>query len=252
MKQTDYTSLSHLRDYLQDFEDDYVVIGGFATLMLLDRELEGHGKATFDIDLVLLTSKNIHITQKIKEYIKEGLYEIQKGARDQYIYYRFIKPKIEGFAKEIELFTSNENDLELDADQRIIPIDSEEGLYSLSAIMLDPEYFEMIKQNVEKSTIAPCTNTQATIMLKMSAFRDLKEREDDKYKKHRRDIFKLSLLLTGEEKISLTGKMKEDFNAFIEHVETKIDAKAFKSITDPLMIDKVELLTTLKKVYTND
>ena len=66
MKQTDYAGLHHLRDYLRDFEDDYVVIGGFATLMLLDRELEGHGKATFDIDLVLLTSNNIYMTQKIK------------------------------------------------------------------------------------------------------------------------------------------------------------------------------------------
>ena len=52
MKQTDYAGLHHLRDYLRDFEDDYVVIGGFATLMLLDRELEGHGKATFDIDIL--------------------------------------------------------------------------------------------------------------------------------------------------------------------------------------------------------
>lgn len=252
MKQTDYAGLHHLRDYLRDFEDDYVVIGGFATLMLLDRELEGHGKATFDIDLVLLTSNNSYMTQKIKAYVKEGQYEIQKGARDQYTYYRFIKPHIEGFAKEIELFASNKNDLSLDPDQRIIPIDAEEGLYSLSAIMLDPEYFEMIKQNVEKSTIAPCTNTQATIMLKMSAFRDLKERNDDKYKKHRRDIFKLSFLLTGEEKISLLGRMKEDFDAFIEHVETQLDAKAFKSITYPLIIDKVEMVATLKKVYIND
>lgn len=252
MKQTDYAGLNHLRDYLQNFEDEYVIIGGFATLMLLDRELEGHGKATFDIDLVLLASKSMDITQRIKAYIKEGLYEIQKGKRDQYIYYRFIKPQIEGFAKEIELFSSNENDLELDAGQRIIPIDAEEGLYSLSAIMLDPEYLEMIKQNIEKKTIAPCTNIQATIMLKMSAFRDLKERKDDKYKKHRRDILKLSLLLTGEEKILLTGRMKEDFHAFIEHVGTQLDTKVFKAITDPLTIDKIEILTTLKKVYAND
>lgn len=32
MKQTDYAGLNHLRDYLRDFENDYVVIGGFATL----------------------------------------------------------------------------------------------------------------------------------------------------------------------------------------------------------------------------
>lgn len=54
MKETDYAGLSHFQDYCNDLDDNYVVVGGFATIMLLDRELEGHGKATFDIDLVLL------------------------------------------------------------------------------------------------------------------------------------------------------------------------------------------------------
>lgn len=46
--------------------------------------------------------------------------------------------------------------------------------------MLDPEYFETIKNNIDKNHRAPCTNTQATIMLKMSAFYDLKNRDDKK------------------------------------------------------------------------
>ena len=70
--------------------------------------------------------------------------------------------------------------LELDENQRIIPIDPEEGLYSLSAIMLDKEYFEMIKNNIDKNHVAPCTNTQATILLKMSAFYDLEQDVDSK------------------------------------------------------------------------
>ena len=102
------------------------------------------------------------------------------GFKEQYQYYRFIEPKKENFAKEIELFASNENMLELDENQRIIPIDPEEGLYSLSAIMLDKEYFEMIKNNIDKNHVAPCTNTQATILLKMSAFYDFEQDVDSK------------------------------------------------------------------------
>lgn len=58
MKLTDYAGLNHFQDYCKDLQEHYVVVGGFATIMLLDDELEGHGKATYDIDLVLLTTSS--------------------------------------------------------------------------------------------------------------------------------------------------------------------------------------------------
>lgn len=254
MKETDYRGLSHFQQYCKDLEEMYVVVGGFATVMLLDEGLgDGHGKATHDIDLVLLTTCSIEMSQRIKQYVQEGKYEIQKGNKDQYHYYRFVKPEIEGFAKEIELFASNENDLKLDDSQRIIPIDPEEGLYSLSAIMLDPEYFEMIKNNITMSVVAPCTNTQATIMLKMSAFFDLKARNDNKWKKHRQDILKLSLLLTGEERLQMTGRMVEDFESFMTHLEKDVDQKMIKTILNGMVtVDKEHTLETLKKVFITE
>ncbi len=253
MKNTDYAGLSHFRDYCKDFDKDYVVVGGFATVMLLDEGLgKEHGKATHDIDLVLLTNNSPKLSQKIKEYISEGQYTIQIGEKNQYKYYRFTKPKIENFAKEIELFASNENNLELEDNQRIIPIDAEDGLYSLSAIMLDNEYFEMIKNNIDKIQDVPITNTQATIMLKMSAFYDLKQRNDKKWKKHRRDIVKLTLLLDGSEKIYLKGRMINDFNSFIEHLEKQLDSKALKSFADGLPLNKGDILEMLRQVFTNE
>ncbi|RLA83129.1 MAG: hypothetical protein DRG78_05320 [Epsilonproteobacteria bacterium] len=248
-KATDYAGLSHFQEYCKEFDEYYVVVGGFATIMLLDNELEGHGKATFDIDLVLLTTSSIAMSDKIKEYISEGEYEIQKGDKDQYHYYRFIKPKKENFAREIELFTSNENDIKLDENQRIIPIDPEEGLYSLSAIMLDTEYFNMIKNNINRALQAPCTNTQATIMLKMSAFYDLKDRGDRKWKKHRRDILKLVLLLTGEEEIRLVGRMTNDFNTFVTHIEEELTQDTLTDMVNKLPIKKEEVIEILKKVF---
>jgi hypothetical protein len=249
MKETDYAGLSHFQDYCKDLDDNYVVVGGFATIMHLDREFEGHGKATFDIDLVLLTNNSVEMSQRIKQYINDGEYKIQIGEKDQYKYYRFIEPQKQNFAKEIELFASNENDLELEDLQRIIPVDPEEGLYSLSAIMLDPEYFEMIKNNVDKTNRAPCTNTQATIMLKMSAFYDLRSRDDKKWKKHRRDIVKLALLLTGEEQIKLTGRMKQDFDSFIKHLNDEVDQKMIKSFGDGLPIDKEQIIEVMEQVF---
>ncbi|PWE21750.1 hypothetical protein DF188_05925 [Aliarcobacter skirrowii] len=249
MKVTDYAGLSHFQEFCKDLDDNYVVVGGFATIMLLDKQLEGHGKATYDIDLVLLTNNSLEMSKRIKKYIKEGDYKIQIGEKDQYRYYRFTEPKKDDFAKEIELFASNENDLKLEDSQRIIPIDPDEGLYSLSAIMLDQEYFEMIKENVDKTGVAPCTNVQATIILKMSAFYDLKNRGEDKWKKHRRDIFKLTLLLTGEEKLKLKGRMQGDFDSFIAHIENDLTAKDIKNFSDGLPIIKEDVIKILKEVF---
>ncbi|MFV0482071.1 MAG: hypothetical protein ACK5LP_08810 [Campylobacteraceae bacterium] len=241
--------MRHFQEYFKDLDNFYVVVVGFATLMLLDSEFENHGKATFDIDLVLLTSNSLEMTQRVKRYMKEGKYTVQIGEKERFKYYRFTKPQKDGFAKEIELVALNENHLELDDMQRIIPIDAEEGLYSLSAIILDVEYFEMIKNNIEKKLIAPCTNTQATIMLKISAFYDLKNRGDEKYKKHRRDILKLSLLLTGDEEIKLVGRMQQDFDAFIHHIEDEVDNKMLKSIVSEFFIEKEEVIEVLQKVF---
>jgi len=93
MKQSDYAGLSHFQEYCKDLDEYYVVVGGFATLMLLDSELENHGKATHDIDLVLLTTNSTQMSQRIKEYIKEGEYTIEKGTKEQYQYYRFRNPQ---------------------------------------------------------------------------------------------------------------------------------------------------------------
>lgn len=252
MKMTDLAGLSHFEVHFRELKDQYVIVGGFATLMLLERELPNHGKATHDIDLVLLTSTSVEMAAKIKTYIKEGGYTIQKGQQDRYQYYRFVEPQAEGYAKEIELFASEEYGIELDEGQRIIPIDPEEGLYSLSAIMLDREYFDMIKSNIEEIDGIPYSNTLATMLLKMSAVYDLHHRGDDKWKKHRRDILKLTLLLTGEEQLVLKGRMIDDVNFFKELVE-ELTPKMIKQIVGKsVVVDKDTVIRSIEQVFVTE
>ena len=249
MKMTDIAGLRHFEAYFEEYKDQYVIVGGFATLMLLERELPNHGKATHDIDLVLLTSPSREMANRLKSYIREGGYTIQKGQQERYRYYRFIDPKAEGYAKEIELFTSEVYGIELDEGQRIVPIDPEEGLYSLSAIILDLEYFDMIKHNIEEIEGVPYSNTLATMLLKMSAVYDLYHRGDEKWKKHRRDILKLALLLTGEERIELTGRMIEDLSFFKEHVEG-LEPKTIRQIVGKgVSVEKTDVLRLLQEVF---
>ena len=251
MKMTDLAGLSHFEAHFRELKDQYVIVGGFATLMLL-REIPNHGKATHDIDLVLLTTTSAEMTAKIKTYIKEGAYTIQKGQQDRYQYYRFVNPQVEGYAKEIELFAAEEYGIELDEGQCIIPIDPEEGLYSLSAIMLDREYFDMIKSNIEEIEGIPYSNTLATMLLKMSAVYDLYHKGDDKWKKHRRDILKLTLLLTGEERLVLTGRMIGDVTFFKAEVE-KLTPKMIKQILGKgVAVDKDAVVHSIEQVFVTD
>jgi len=86
------------------------------------------------------------------------------------------------------------------------------------------------------------------LKLKISAFYDLKSRGDDKWKKHRRDILKLVLLLTGEEHLELNGRMVEDVELFMEHLAT-LDDKMIKNITSMVGIRQSDIYEALSGVF---
>jgi hypothetical protein len=85
-------------------------------------------------------------------------------------------------------------------------------------------------------------------MLKISAFYDLKSRGDDKWKKHRRDIIKLVLLLTGEESLTLNGRMVNDVDFFMKHLAT-LDDKTIKGITTMIGIKQTDIYKVLSGVF---
>ena len=62
-------------------------------------------------------------------------------------------------------------------------------------------------------------------------------------------ILKLTLLLTGEEEIKLVGRMKEDFDSFIQHLKEELDQKSIKSFADGLPIYKEQVIEILEKVF---
>ena len=131
--------LGHFREYFKEYSESFILVGGVASYLLLDEAGAPKLRATRDLDIVLLMKPREAFLNAIKEYIKLGGYEIQRGARDQATFYRFQKPKQGEFPVMIELFATAEAVFDLADDQHIIPVENEAGIESLSAILLDYE-----------------------------------------------------------------------------------------------------------------
>ena len=186
--------LDHFTDFFKDFENDYVIIGGMAAYVHL-AEADLGFRGTKDVDMVILTNSSQELNKRIIEYIEAGDYQIKEATEDVPKFYRFSKPTNEIFPEIIEIFARNETELPLKTGQYIIPVQKGDQ-ERLSAILLDDEYFNLIKQNSIKSEEGySIINTQANICLKARAFRELSERNEEvkKINKHRNDILKLTI-----------------------------------------------------------
>lgn len=218
--------LDHFREYFRSLSSNFILVGGVASYLLLDEVGAPRLRPTKDLDIVLIMKPSETFLIALKEYIKQGGYEIQRGNRDQATFYRFQKPKDDKFPFMIELFGTAEAGFELVNGQHIIPITNPEGVESLSAILLDDEYYAIIKKNaVEKDGIY-ILNDKALIPFKAKAYLEIKERGGDskEWKKHRGDIINLAVaFLTEESKETLSGKVREHFTKFIFQLELEIN-----------------------------
>jgi hypothetical protein len=159
----------------------------------------------------------------------------------------------------IELFARNELGTELKEDQYIIPIQNASAA-RLSAILLDDEYFELIRNNVitSKSGV-PIINPIANICLKARAHRELLSRQsggdpsvdDADIRKHLKDIWRLAILLTGQETPSLSPTPKTDVVKAIAILET-LPEDQFKMVMQPISASssKGSVMALLKKVFS--
>jgi len=242
--------IEHFSKFFKEYENDYVIIGGGAASVLLEDEgLEF--RSTKDIDVVLLTNSSKEFNQKITEYIKLGSYKTREAAEGKPRYYRFLEPANIEFPKIIEIFSRNENEIELEEGQYIFPVHSDNS-EKLSAILLGDEYFELIKKCSTKSSEGfSVINFIGNICLKARAYRDLFEREEEekKAKKHRNDIIRLAQSLTDEDSFVLNGTPRKDLETVLDNIYKEVNDRSIKQILGSGTPDKTEVIETLKKVF---
>ena len=71
----------------------------------------------------------------------DGDYERKEKSKDERKYYRFMKPEKADFPYQIELFSRNPDLMDLDEETYLTPIPTDDDLSSLSAILLDDDFY---------------------------------------------------------------------------------------------------------------
>jgi len=250
--------LDHFKAAFIDLNDQYVVVGGMAAATLMeDAGIEF--RLTKDIDLVIIANDTDDIAEKLIQYVTNGKYTVKEKNAEKPVYYRFTKPELPEYPFQVEIFHRKPNGIELLDDQHIVPIKSHSSGTGLSAILLEDEYFELIRDNSVMDAGLPIANALAVIALKARAYNDLKSRKDAgdsidgrEIKKHFRDIFRLTQTLTGEEMLQISGLPKQHLNRFLsetESLDTQILKQLFTSLKIPLTPAKsISLLKSAFKI----
>ena len=216
--------LEVFKEKFADYSGNYVVIGGMACLIIFE-DIGADFRATHDIDMVLLIEENNHdFAAAFWEFIKDGGYQEKAQGSLQNNFYRFTKPSEPDYPKIIELFSRKPDGLMLKPDAHTMPIHIDDEISSLSAILLNDEYYELLLAQKRVADGISILNELALIPFKVKAFLEINDRIQkgiaeqsaiDNMKKHRRDVLRLARIISPTERILLNDNIKADMQAFI-------------------------------------
>lgn len=214
--------LDRFREFFADYGKEFVLIGGVAChewLATLDLEF----RATKDMDVVLLIEAlNNEFVGKFWEFIEAGQYQLREKADAGRELYRFSKPQDNSYPVMIEIFSRKPQGIELSAGQHVVPVQVDDGSGSLSAILLDEAYYNLIREQRTEEKGLPFVNPAALIPLKARAWLDLSARKKKGEKvdsrdiaKHRADAFRIANTLPGKPGPRLHKSIQSDLKSFL-------------------------------------
>lgn len=225
--------LEKFKKHFSGFEDNYVIIGGTACDISL-HNTDMRPRATDDIDMILVIEKMTpEFGQRFWEFITLGEYKNRQrkcGDKEPSSeLFRFINP-LEGFPVQIELLSKYPDVLGIPSGFHLTPIPVGENISSLSAILLDEEYYlQTIGNSIIEEGIR-IANPLSLLCLKVKAFINLREEKKSNpgvrssdIKKHRDDVFKLlAMRIDPFSPIELSDTMRDEMSNFIDIIEKSL------------------------------
>ena len=221
--------IERFKEWFRGYEDHYAIIGGTACDLLMAEEgLPFRG--TKDIDLVLIVEAiKPEFGKHFWEFVHNAGYVRRCKSNGQQQFYRFTDPVSNEYPKEIELFSRRVDAIELPEDAVLTPLPMEEEISSLSAILLDEAYYQLLRSGTTVINGVTVLGAAYLIPFKAKAWLDLTARKangenvDSKnIHKHKNDVFRLSTLLTPGAQIEVNPTVWNDLQAFFNAMQAEL------------------------------
>jgi hypothetical protein len=229
--------LSAFAEFFSGYEEQYVLIGGVATVLAL--ESAGlDARATKDLDIVLcVEALTPEFGGRMWDFIRAGGYAVNEQGPEPRCFYRFRKPSNPDFPSMLEFFAREPGFAPLAEGAHLTPVPIDEAVESLSAILLDEGYYRFIHANKRMLEGVNVVTADCLIPLKARAWLDLRARKargediDSKnISKHRGDVLRLSQLLTPGTRTAVAESIADDLRRFLAEMQPELDAALMKSL----------------------
>jgi hypothetical protein len=238
------------REYFSEYTDQYVLIGGAACdISFGDSNMDF--RATRDLDVVLIVeAQTKEFGQRFWDFIREGEYKNRAKSSGESQFYRFDKPEKPGYPSMIELFSRSSWMIEQDAI--LTPIHIDDSVSSLSAILLNDEYYELLLAGRDVIEGISVLKPSCLIPFKAKAWLDLNEKlnrgehvDSRDIKKHRNDVIRMSAELVLEP-CELSETVKKDMRMFVQELRiTDAELKNLKIVG----VHEADIVSVLQTVY---
>jgi hypothetical protein len=230
--------LDRFASHFAAHREQYVLIGGTALVVAME-EAGLPARATKDLDIVLcLEALDPSFVEAFWKFIELGRYEIRECAEGKRVFYRFQKPEDKAFPEMLELFSRKPEVLAIADGQQLTPIPSGSEMDSLSAILLDDDYYDFLHAHKREAQgggfTVPIVDQYGLIALKAHAWIKLSAEKDaggkvdsNKIDKHRKDVLRLLALVDPDERITAPRQICRDLARFLDALDPEIDLKPF-------------------------
>ena len=247
--------IERFREWFRGYEDHYAIIGGTACDLLMAEEGLAF-RGTKDIDLVLIVEAiSPEFGRRFWEFVRNAGYEHCNKSTGQPQFYRFTHPKVSEYPFMIELFSRKVDAIALPEEAVLTPLPMDEDVSSLSAILLDEDYYQLLRSGTVIVDGVTVLGAAYLIPFKAKAWLDLTARKangenvDSKnIRKHKNDVFRLSALLTPGKTVSVNQTVWDDLQAFFAAMQDEdVDTKQLK-----LARTKTEVLNSIEAHYIKE
>jgi hypothetical protein len=244
------TGLDRFAQHFAAYRNRHVLIGGAATFIALDSAALD-SRVTKDLDIVLrLEALDVEFAEAFWGFVEAGGYEIAQRSTGAPAFYRFLNPADKSYPEMIELFARKPDLIDPPSDSHLAPIPISSEVSSLSAILLDDDYYRLVidgaRDEGDLTVLAPThlIPLKAKAWLDLTLRRERGEGVDSKdVKKHRNDVLRLSQLIAPDDRVPLSESVRSDLADFVaKALQGGPEPKVF-GVIGATLADARELLT---------